>query len=92
MAPSRAKEKCAQCMTAPFNIMKTLRELSGVHGGARLCRYLYWTSVDITGFTVETEIYYLLAMGRYGPLRSQISSCRILQLYSCKIWPLRSYC
>ena len=70
--PSRSKEKCAQCMTDPRKFTDTLRECSGVHGGARLCRYLVWTSVDMTGFTVKTEIYYLLAMGRYGPLRSDL--------------------
>eukprot|EP01048_Picozoa_sp_COSAG05_P017673 COSAG05_NODE_2453_length_3046_cov_5.297930_4_plen_61_part_00 len=42
----------------------------------------------MTGFTVETEIYYLLAMeryGRYGPRSGQISSC--VQLYNVRSGP-----
>ena len=57
--PSRSKEKCAQCMTEPWKLWETLRECSGVHGGARLCRFPILTPADMTGFTVKTEIYYL---------------------------------
>ena len=65
--PVGQRKSARSACTRPTNIMKTLRELSGVHGGARLCRFTQVAAGGMTGFTVKTEIYYLLAMGRYGP-------------------------